>query len=263
MAFDSIAVPARGDHEVPPYEEGRDERWLRNTPLLEHDHPKVRLHAARLAQLKRDERDKALACFRFVQSLRFRVASNPACVCARDVLAQGAGDWFTKATLMVSLLRALRIPARVRFVAIRRAHLHGLAGATECIASHPITEARLHGQWIATDAYAVDLRLREAASARLACEARQFGYMVRADGAADWDGIHGAFALFGHGEPACLPWTDLGAFDDVGHFRLHPGSIGCYPGRGALGTALINRKITRLRSAPAPARATAHAGLRI
>ena len=252
MAYADTDGAARWGLEHPglPIEEDRAGRWLVNTPLLEHDHPKIRLQAARLTQLKADESAKAVACFQFVRALHFKVARDPDRVTSCAVLREGAGDWFTKATLMVSLLRALRIPARVRFVSIAPGHLRGLAGVREPAVGHPYTEVRLHGQWLGVDAYAVDLRLRYAARARLALEGRESGYMTRMGGGLEWDGSCSAFSLFGRDEPACLPWTDLGAFADVAQFRDRAGTAGsCYPGKGPLGTALINHRISALRAA--------------
>ena len=225
-------------------------RWLVNTPLLEHDHPKIRLQAARLTQLKLGERDKAVACFHFVRSLDFRCAYDPGHVTARQVLGEGAGDSHTKATLMVSLLRALGIPARVRFVSLTPALLSGLVNAETGI-GHAFTEVHLAGEWLGLDAYVVDRELQLAACARLVREGRCCGYTVHLGGAADWDGAQSAFGHFNARDPGSLPQRDFGTFDEVRRFQQPIGNGGsqrwCYPALGAWRTVLINRRIKSLR----------------
>jgi hypothetical protein len=53
-------------------------RWLFNTALLQFDHPKIRLLAKRLTQLKGGHREKALACFAHVRSLPFGCIADSA-----------------------------------------------------------------------------------------------------------------------------------------------------------------------------------------
>ena len=47
------------------------QRWLGNTPLLDIHHPRIRLLAVRLTQLKYGQRAKAQACFEYVRALPF------------------------------------------------------------------------------------------------------------------------------------------------------------------------------------------------
>lgn len=114
--------------------------WLMDTPLLQHGHPQVRLQAVKLTQLERTEADKALACWRFVQSLSNIQGTRCGHVSSLEVLRVRGGDAAGRSTLLIALLRSLEIPARLRPDALRP------CGALR-------VEALIGGCWIPIDTF--------------------------------------------------------------------------------------------------------------
>lgn len=229
------------------------QRWLANTPLLEHDHPKIRIQAARLTQLKSTPREKALACFHYVRSMPFALAADGAATSASQVLRTGQGDCHTKGTLLVAMLRSLEIPARLRFVTVRPAFLRGVLDTEGHSVEHAFAEVLLEGEWFGVDTYVVDVRLALAARAMLAREGRRAGYAVHAKGRFDWDGRSSAFGQFCAGDEDSEPTHDWGAFDDAQQFYASVGPRGD-PGwatraRRSLGAALANSRLRGIRQA--------------
>jgi len=225
-------------------------RWLSNTPMLQHDHPRVRLQAQRLTQLKVSQADKAVACFQFVRSLPFKLCGYPAGVTALKVLDEGAGDCHTKGTLFVAILRSLGIPARIHLVALRPEFLHGLLNTDRLGVDHAFTEVYIDGCWHSVDAYVLDLKLGLAARSRLLREGRRFGYIVHMKGRVVWDGQSDALGHFSTDDPASLPIEDFGVFDDAHQFHtLHRASISSWASlvRCSIAAAIINRRIKALR----------------
>ncbi len=242
-------------------------RWLRDTHLLQLEHPKLRIQVQRLTQLFTSERDKAIACFQYVRALPFKCAADPLSVTAAQVLRDGSGDYRTKTTLMVALLRAAGVRARARHVVIGSGVMHGIARPESARLEHAFAEVLLDGHWLGVDAYGVDLRLGLAARRRLFSERRLLGYAIHLRGQVSWDGRQSAFALFNEADPASCPTDDFGVFDDVAQ------SWAGDTGRGAsgwaanarwdIGAALINRRIKALRGTPARPRSGTHAPPRL
>ena len=235
------------------------ERWLVDTPLLQHTHPKVRLTAKRLTQLKASPREQALACFQYVRALPYAAILAGASTSAPAVLRAGRGDCHTKTTLLVALLRSLGIPARMRVVTLGPGFLHGITDLGSRTIEHAYAEVLLDGRWVATDAYAVDPRLAAAARARLRREQRRLGYGVHVAGTIHWDARNDAFGQFSPGDAEGLPLRDWGAFDDPSQFyaqapvaRLRLSLAGRL--RWLLGTRRVNRRVKKLRAEiPSPA----------
>jgi transglutaminase-like putative cysteine protease len=229
------------------------QRWLANTPLLEHDHPKIRIQAARLTQLKSTPREKALACFHHVRSMPFALAADGASTSATQVLRDGQGDGHTKGTLMVAMLRSLEIPARLRFVTVRPAFMRGVLDTEGHSVEHAFAEVLLEGEWLGVDTYVVDVKLALAARARLAREGQRAGYAVHAAGRFDWDGRSSAFGQFSAGDEGSEPTHDWGAFDDPQQFhasvalRVNPNWA--TRAKWAVGAALANSRLREVRQA--------------
>ena len=80
------------------------QQWCGNTPQLDIRHPRVRLLAVRLTQLRYSARDKALACFRHVRQMPFGCVGDGTGVPALTVMRLNRGDCHTKSTLLVALL---------------------------------------------------------------------------------------------------------------------------------------------------------------
>lgn len=248
--------PAQVTHSYLGTLEGDDTgRWLINTPLLQFGHPKIRLLAKRLTQLKSTPRDKALACFAYVRSIPFGCISDSATTPAMAVLKMGKGDCHTKSTLMVALLRSLGIPARMRFVTMKQDFLHGIIDTGGHPIEHAYVEVLLDDEWQAVDSYVVDLRLAMAAKSRLAMEGRKLGYGMHIDGDISWDGQSSSFGQFTVADPASMPLHDWGAFDDPYQFYSSVPYVRERLNWSArfkwlLGAHVVNRKVNELRASP-------------
>lgn len=230
---------------------GAGARWLCNTALLQHDHPKIRLLALRLTQLKGGAADKALACYHYVRKLPFACAADAPHTSSVDVLAAQAGDAFTKSTLLIALLRSLGIPARARVVALKPDFLWGLVHTGGRPIEHAITEVLIDGQWLGVDSYVVDLALGLKARDRLLQQERSRGWGVHMKGDVAWNGKGHSFALFCARDPDSLPLNELGAFDDIAAFceraagHLQPSWA--RKQQWAIAAAMINWRVRKLR----------------
>jgi hypothetical protein len=238
----------------PPAEfpEDSPQRWLVNTPLLDIQHPKIRLLALRLTQLQQGHRNKALACFRHVHRLPFACLPDGNSVSALTVLRRGKGDCHTKSTLLVALLRAIEIPARLRFLTLRADFLRGVIDLGELPIEHCCVEVLLDRRWVAMDSHVMDPLLTRAALARLDQEGLDLGYGMHRRGATDWDGEHQAFGPIAADDPASLPVHDWGPFDDPYQFySAIPAQRDWLGLRGRLtwmvGARLVNRRVNSLR----------------
>ena len=230
-------------------------RWLVNTPLLMFDHPKLRLQAARLTQLKGTPRARAVACFAFVRALPFACIADSTGTSAVGVIRAGRGDCHTKSTLMVALLRSVEIPSRMRFVTMKPDFLYGIADLGGHPIEHAYTELLLDGEWLALDSYVVDPRLAVAARTRLKLEGRKLGYGMHRDGTIHWDGHGSSFGQFTLDDPESMPLHDWGAFDDpyqfyssVAYVRQRLGIAGRL--KWMLAAGVVNRRVNALRNAP-------------
>jgi transglutaminase-like putative cysteine protease len=230
-------------------------RWVIDTPLLQFDHPRIRLLAMRLGQLKRSPREQAVACFAHIRSLPFGCIADSTGTSALSVLRAGMGDCHTKSTLLIALLRSLGIPSRLRFVTLKPDFLHGIIDTGGQPIEHGYTEVLLEGRWQAVDSYVVDPRLAVAAKTRLHREGRTVGYGMHRDGLISWDGRSHSFGQFTPSDPASLPLHDWGAYDDPYQFYS---SVDYVRERLSLSSRLkwlvaakvVNRRVRELRSNP-------------
>jgi transglutaminase-like putative cysteine protease len=245
------------NHQPDAQQSARDQdspgRWLVNTPLLDIEHPKIRLLALRLTQLQQGDRQKALALFEHVRELPFACLPDGNSVSALTVLRRGRGDCHTKSTLLVALLRAIQIPSRLRFVTLRADFLRGVIDLGALPIEHCCVEVLIEGRWIAVDSHVMDPLLARAALARLDEENRDLGYGMHRRGATDWDGQQQAFAPFVADHPASLPVHDWGPFDDPYQFYSQvPQQRERLGLRGRLswmfGARLVNRRVKALRA---------------
>ncbi len=228
------------------------QRWLVNTPLLDIQHPKIRLLALRLTQLQQGDRNKALACYSHVREMPFACLPDGNSVSALTVLRRGKGDCHTKSTLLVALLRAINIPARLRFLTLRADFLRGVIDLGDLPIEHCCVEVLLGGRWVTTDSHVMDPLLTRAALVRLASEDRDLGYGMHRRGATNWDGEHQAFSPIEADDPTSLPVHDWGPFDDPYQFYSGiPSQRERLGLRGRLtwmvGARLVNRRVKSLR----------------
>jgi transglutaminase-like putative cysteine protease len=117
---------------------------------------------------------------------------RPSIVSASEVLASGIGFCNTKSTLLIALLRAIGIPARVHCVTINRRILRGLIRPPAEFVDHSYTEVLLENRWLGIDSYIVDAPLHRAAVARCRAENLEIGYGVRTGRQLGWS--HRRFA---------------------------------------------------------------------
>jgi transglutaminase-like putative cysteine protease len=228
-------------------------RWLANTPLLQHDHPKIRLTAKKLTALRGAPREQALACFQYVRAMPFGCIADSVGTSAVGVLNSGRGDCHTKSTLMIALLRSLGIPARMRFVTMKPDFLHGIADLGGSPIEHAYTEVLLDEQWLGLDSYVVDPKLAVAAKTRLRIEQRKLGYGMHREGTIHWDGKTNAFGQFTTDDPDSMPLHDWGAFDDpyqfyssVAYVRQRLSLAGRL--KWMVGARVVNRRVNVLRA---------------
>jgi transglutaminase-like putative cysteine protease len=165
--------------------------WLAPTALIDLDDPKLRLKAQSLTQLCKTPREKALAVYAFVKRMRLAKPFKMRFRTAREVMDAGEGDADCKATLLVGLLRAAGIPARLRYVELRGEILRGLVN-NMTRAARPLAEIWL-GRWVRTDTYIFDAGYMAAARHRLKVEGEAWGYGIHVRGHAVWNGTDDAF----------------------------------------------------------------------
>jgi transglutaminase-like putative cysteine protease len=128
---------------------------LKPTVVIESDHPKVKEIAYNLAQRCKNDRDKAVKLFYFVRdSIRY----NPYIFSlllddfkASNVLEKGQGYCVQKAVLMAALGRAVGIPTKLAFAAIRNHKM--TQSALEVIGSnvapcHGYNYLFIEGKWV-------------------------------------------------------------------------------------------------------------------
>lgn len=132
-------------HDMAPPE--TTSRWLADTPLLQLEHPRIRLLALKLTQLRTGPWQKALACHAYVAGLEQGRVGDAARVSALEVLRMGRGDTRTQCTLLIALLRSLGIPARLLAVVHGDASPHAPFWAPQPPGPAVFTEAWINGQW--------------------------------------------------------------------------------------------------------------------
>ncbi len=191
------------------------QHWLGSTRLMDLGDPRLRMRAAALVQLCRNDREKALAVYAFVKRLPFHRPFKMRARTARDVLDAACGDAPDKATLMVALLRLAGVPARMRVVAMRGEIMRGLVDGLGAI-HRPFVEAWIDGAWQGTDTYIFDAAYMAAARQALRASGASWGYGVHVESPMLWIGQGSTFmSPLGLDDPVVL--QELGVFHDPGH----------------------------------------------
>jgi Transglutaminase-like superfamily len=194
------------------------QRWLRATPLLDLDNPKLRVTAHKLTQRSSSVAEQAVAIHAHVKSLPFGCIAHFDHVSASEVLAQARGDCHTKGTLFVALCRIAGIPARLRFVGLPAAFLHGVIDAGKSQIAHAVAEVHIAGQWLQTDAYVVDEALALGARKRLLTQGLRCGYGIHIDGQDKWSASGHSHEQYCPADPQSMPTADWGVAHDPQHF---------------------------------------------
>jgi hypothetical protein len=201
-------------HSLPPALASDDPSvWLGSTPLLDLDDPKLRLRVQALTQLARSEREKVLAVYGWVKRIPFGKPFKMRLHTAREVMEQASADSNDKATLLVAMLRAAGIAARLRFVTLHADTMRGLL-AHPPDPTRPIVEVFRDDRWVATDTYIFDAAYLSAARRRLQDLGWDMGFGIRGDGQMLWDGSHNAYVGGSAPEADPMLLVDHGWFCD-------------------------------------------------
>jgi Transglutaminase-like superfamily len=226
--------------------------WLRETAQLDFNSVKLRIQATKLTQLCVDERAKAVAVHNYVQSLPLVFAPDFLHTKASDVVRLGHGDCHTKGILFVALLRALGLPARLRFVASPVGFLAGFIDAHTTTMSCALGEVFIDGHWCQTDTYVADEAFAREARDLLRLEHHLAGYGLHAMGERRWEGTQDMHAHRSPADPDSMPVMDWGVGHDPEHFyaeKSHAPSHHSRRGRvqWLSAAAKINRKVHQIR----------------
>ncbi|MES3000576.1 MAG: transglutaminase-like domain-containing protein [Pseudomonadota bacterium] len=207
----SPAIESHDPGAAPP----RDDPgfWLGSGDLLDLEDPKLRLRARSLTQLCKNERERAMAVYGFVKRITFSKTFKLRLSTAREVMAAGHGDADDKATLLVALMRAADIPARLRYIELRGEILRGLTSGVAS-AARPVAEMWLGGKWLRTDTYIFDAAYMAAARQRLKDQGWEWGYGIHRDGHAIWSGAGDAWLGGGPTSQDPMVLADFGVFND-------------------------------------------------
>lgn len=179
----------------------------------------------RITQLAETDIQKAILIHDFVKSLPFGCVAGFDHVAAGAVLKTGRGDCHTKGTLFVALLRCVGVPARLRFVTLSGAFLHGILDLGQSTITHAVGEVYLQGHWVQTDTYVTDSLLEAHASTLLAEQGMSLGYGIHIAGSRFWDGHRHAHGQYAESDPASQPVHDWGVAHDPEDFyssKDHP-----------------------------------------
>ena len=196
--------------------------YLDPSPLIDSRHPDIVALAVSLAAGATNDAERAVRLHDFVRDhVAFGWAPAFDRQRASEVLQSRIGFCNTKTTLLVALLRAAGIPARIHVVTINREILSGLIRPPTLFVDHSYAEVRLQGRWMGIDSYIVDAPLHHAAVVRCRNERRLVGYGVSVNGSIAWDGRSDCFAQFvNDGSVKNLSDEAFGSFRDFDDFRV-------------------------------------------
>lgn len=226
--------------------------WLRETAQLDFKSVKLRIQATKLTQLCVNERAKAVAVHNYVHSLPLVFAPDFLHIKASEVARLGHGDCHTKGLLFVALMRALGLPARLRFVASPVGFLAGLIDPHVSTMSCALGEVFVDGRWCQTDTYVPDDAFAREARELLRLEHHFAGYGLHALGERSWESQEDMHAHRSPADPGSMPLMDWGVAHDPAHFyadKMHAPSHHSLQGRThwLSGAAKLNRKLHQIR----------------
>ncbi len=220
--------------------------------------PKLRNRANALALHMQTDREKAIAAHDFVKALPFGCVPDYSALTASEVLNQRHGDCFTKGMLFVALLRALQVPARLRFVSLPVSFLRGIVEPEESTIMHAMAEVLIDDHWFVTDSYVPDALLSAGARRKLLAEGRRMGYGIHINGSEKWDGMSDASAQCCLADETSLPVVDWGIADDPesfyadeSHSELRRNFVTRLKWR--LASPMVNKRVAAVRASVLPA----------
>ena len=134
---------------------------LRQTPLLDHTHPRIQALVAQRGWRMLPERERIGAIYDFVRdeiAFGYNLADD---LPASRVLADGIGQCNTKGTLFMALLRACGIPCRLHGFTIAKALQKGaITGVAYVLAPrsivHSWVEVWFDGRWRELEGFILD-----------------------------------------------------------------------------------------------------------
>jgi hypothetical protein len=205
-SFNSRGLPRQPALDEP-------DRWLGSTELLDLEDTRLRLRAHALTQLCQTEREKALAVYGFVRRIPFAKPLKLRLRTARQVIDAGRGDASDKATVLIALMRAAGIPARLRYIELRGEVLRGLNSNVASV-GRAVAEIWLNDRWMRTDTYIFDAVYLTAARQRLKEYGWDWGYGIHRNGDAIWGAAGDAFLRGVAPEKDPMVMSDLGVYSD-------------------------------------------------
>ena len=228
--------------------------WLGATRLLDLDDSRLRVQAMRITQLAATDVQKATLIHDFVKALPFGCVAGFDHVPAVSVLKTGHGDCHTKGTLFVALLRSAGVPARLRFVTLTGAFLHGIIDIGQSTITYAVGEVYLQERWIQTDTYVTDSILEAQAMTLLKQQEISAGYGIHRQASCFWNGLQHAHGQYADADPASLPTHDWGVAHDPEQFyssNKHPQlQMGWLTrAKWMIAAGVVNRRVQKLREA--------------
>jgi Transglutaminase-like superfamily len=234
----------------PPTDEPSD--WLGTTRMLDLDDSRLRIQAMRITQLATTDVQKAILIHDFIKSMPFGCVAGFDHVPAVSVLKSGHGDCHTKGTLFVALLRCAGVPARLRFVTLTGAFLHGIIDIGQSTITHAVGEVYLQESWTQTDTYVTDSLLEAQAVTLLTQQNINAGYGVHRQGNRFWNGWQHAHGQYSAADPSSLPSHDWGVAHDPEQFyssnenpQLHMGWL--TRAKWMIAAGVVNRRVQKVR----------------
>ncbi|MFN7116288.1 MAG: transglutaminase-like domain-containing protein [Saprospiraceae bacterium] len=183
------------------------QQYLASTAILNSDHPKIQIFANKVTEGSRADIQKAVRIYYAVRDgwkyNPYNISFNPDNMRASAVLEREEGHCLDKANLMITLLRAVGIPARLCLAKVRNhiaAEQMTQAFGTDELTPHGYVEVYLHNRWIkATPAFNKEL-----------CDKLNVAPL-------DWDGSNDSiFQEFDKVGGQFMEYLeDYGAFDDL------------------------------------------------
>ena len=226
--------------------------WLGSTRLLDLEDSRLRIQAMRITQLATTDLQKAILIHDFIKAMPFGCVAGFDHVPAVSVLKSGHGDCHTKGTLFVALLRCAGVPARLRFVTLTGAFLHGIIDIGANTITHAVGEVYLQERWVQTDTYVTDSLLEAQAVTLLNQQAISVGYGIHRQGNRFWNGLQNAHGQYCGADPGSLPSHDWGAAHDPEQFyssnqhpQLHMGWL--TRAKWMIAASVVNRRVQKVR----------------
>jgi hypothetical protein len=208
----------------------------------------------RITQLATTDVQKATLIHDYIKSLPFGCVAGFDHVPAGAVLKSGHGDCHTKGTLFVAMLRCAGLPARLRFVTLSGAFLHGIIDLGQNTITHAVGEVYLQERWVQTDTYVTDSVLEAQAYELLSLQNRSAGYGIHLRGNRFWDGQRHAHGQYTAADPASMPLHDWGVSHDPEGFYSsleHPELKMSWLTRAKwmVAARVVNRRVRKVRLA--------------